>query len=81
MTTLTLSKDVVYKDGSKTTITVEADDTGCTVKCFSTIEKLEWHVVLDPAQLAEVFEDVAVRHFRVIVELLAKAWAATEAIK
>ncbi len=81
MTTLTLSKDVVYKDGSKTTITVEASDLGCTVKCHSTIEQLEWYRVLDVAQLAEVFGDVSVRVFAVIIELLGQAWTAMEAIK
>ncbi len=81
MTTLTLTKNVRRKDGSKSTITVEADDAGCTVKWLSNSEKLEWHVCLDVAQLAEVFEGYPVYIFAGIVTLLGQVWTAMEAIK
>lgn len=81
MTTITLSKDVTYSDGSKSPVTVELDSRCCVVMYLNHTAAVPWDDVTDMEALAKLFEDAAVRYFILIVELLGQAYKMKDIVK
>jgi hypothetical protein len=73
MSTITITDEVTYADGSTTPVSVEVHKDGCTVTHHDTTTELLWEQLDDVEQLSEVFADCTVRSFKVIVPLAAKA--------
>ena len=74
MTTITLSKDVTYSDGSASPVTVEVETGCCVVMYLNHTVDVPWDTATDMEALAKLFEDSAVRYFIPIVELLGQAY-------
>lgn len=70
------SDDVVYNDGSASTVTVTTIPVGCIVVCLAQERRVPWQDVADVNALVKIFEDIPVRFFAVIVELLGVAYRA-----
>lgn len=81
MNTLTITRDIMYKDGSSNPLTIIVDADGCEVKYLTAVAKLSWSEIANVDLLAEVFGELPVRVFRVIVELLAHCYVTREHIK
>lgn len=80
MSTITITDEVTYTDGSTTPVSVAVHKTGCTVTHLDTTTELSWGQLDDVEQLSEVFADCTVRSFKVIVPLIAKALKLKEAL-
>jgi hypothetical protein len=80
MSTITITDEVTYADGSITPVSVEVHKDGCTVTFHETTTDLSWGQLDDVEQLSEVFADCTVRSFKVIIPLVAKALKLKEAL-
>jgi hypothetical protein len=72
---------VVYSDGSTTEVHVYVTHDGCNVKFMSTDVNVTWEQMADVEQLSELFADVAVRVFKVVVGMLGKVYTGKEFYK
>lgn len=72
---ITLLEHIVYADGSNVPVTVGINHEGCAVQLRENTVSLTWDQMADVEHLSNVFEDVTVREFKVIVEMLGKVYA------
>lgn len=70
MNTLTITRDIKYKDGSSNPLVVVVDDEGCEVRYLTIVVELSREQMADVEQLAEIFGDMPVRVFKVVVDVL-----------
>lgn len=73
MSTITITDEVTYADGSTSPVSIAVSKDGCTVTHLDTTTELSWLYIEDVEHLSEVFADLTVRSFKVIVPLVAKA--------
>lgn len=81
MNTLTITRDITYKDGSSNPLVVIVDAEGCEVKYLTAVAELSWEQVADFEQLAEIFGELPVRVFKVLVEVLGHCYNKQEQLK
>lgn len=72
MMQITILEHVVYADGSTNPVTAHINHEGCTVHWQESSVSLTWDQMVDVEHLSSVFEDVSVRTFKVIVQMLGK---------
>jgi hypothetical protein len=70
MAQLQILEHVVYADGSTTPVNALITTTGCSVVFLETNVSLTWDQMADMEHLSNVFEDMSVRAFKVIVKLI-----------
>jgi hypothetical protein len=75
MAQITIVDHVVYNDKSTTPVSVGLTADGCAVQWQETSVNLTWEQMADVEYLYTQFEDVTVRTFKVIVEMLGKIYA------
>lgn len=81
MNTITITRDIKYNDGSSNPLVVMIDDEGCEVKYLTAVVELSWDQIADVEQLAEVFGELPVRVFKVVVEVLAHCYNTQQQLK
>lgn len=81
MNTITITRDIKYNDGSSNPLVVMIDDEGCEVKYLAAVAELSWDQIADVEQLAEVFGELPVRVFKVVVEVLAHCYNTQQQLK
>ena len=69
---ITILEHIVYTDGSSIPITVVLKDAGCTISWLENAIDLTWDQMSDVEYLSTVFEDFALRVFKVAVRILGK---------
>ena len=78
MAQITILEHIVYADGSTTPVTASVNHEGCIVQWHESSVSLTWDQMADVEHLSDVFEDVTVRAFKVIVKMLGKIYAYKE---
>jgi hypothetical protein len=68
------TQDVVYPDNSANPVTVHIDLSGCTVDYLDTQTDVTWDQLPDVEYLADLFGDVTVKAFKVIVRMFGKIY-------
>lgn len=81
MNTLTITRDITYKDGSSNPLVVIFDADGCEVRYLTAVAELSWDQIADVDQLAEIFGELPVHVFKVVVEVLAHCYNTREQLK
>ena len=75
MTQISILEHVVYADGSTNPVTANITREGCVVQWQESSVSLTWAQMGDVEHLSNVFEDVTVRVFKCIVQMLGKVYA------
>ena len=78
MTQITILEHIVYADGSTNPVTANVNHEGCIVLWQESSVSLTWDQMADVDHLSNVFEDVTVRVFKVVVQMLGKIYAYKE---
>lgn len=78
MTQITILEHIVYADGSTNPVTANVSHEGCIVLWQESSVSLTWDQMADVDHLSNVFEDVSVRVFKVIVKMLGKIYTYKE---
>ena len=71
---ITILEHIVYADGSTNPVSASVNHEGCTVQWQESSVSLTWDQMADVDHLSNVFEDVRVCEFKIIVSLIGKAY-------
>ena len=81
MAQITIMDHVVFPDGSTNEVHATITHEGCKIN-YGTLEiNVSWEQMADVEQLSEMFADVTVRVFKVVVQLLGRIYAGKDAYK
>ena len=75
MAQISILEHIVYADGSTNPVSASVNHEGCTVQWQESSVSLTWDQMADVEHLSNVFEDITVRAFKVIVGMLGKIYA------